>query len=131
MLAKRAAKLDKVYGVLPWMEIFTLVLGFITAKCRPPTPAPVNPTPTPTPAQAKAWDDAWLLKSNALASREDDGSYSGKHFNRLRAEIKRKHKRDGTKISKDEAADAAAGVFEDAIASSMPDLYHDVLEARS
>ena len=39
MLAKRSAKLDKVYGVLPWMEIFTLVPGFITAKCKPPTPA--------------------------------------------------------------------------------------------
>lgn len=133
MLAKRAEKLGKrttAYGVLPWMEILTTVLGLLASCRKPPAPAPVNPTPNPTPAQTAAWDDAWKLKANADAAREDDGSYAGPAYKRTRASIRKQNRRDGHPIKADAADAAATAAFDDARASTMADLYSDVLEAR-
>lgn len=135
MLAKREERLNKktkATGALPWMDIFSIVLGMLSSCRTPPQPAPVNPTPSPTAAQSQAWADAHKLKVNAESCADDTSElgYSGKPFNRLRAEIRRQRKRDGSPISKVEAGQAAADAFDDARRDTMVDLYHDVLEGR-
>jgi len=135
MLAKRAERIDRKLketprGVFPIMEIFQVIMGIIGMCPKPVVPAPVNPTPSPSPVQAAAWDDAWKLKSTAEGALQDDGSYSGKGFQKTVAETRKKSRRDGQKMKKSEAIEAVSAMFDDARSSTMPDLFSDVLEAR-
>lgn len=135
MLAKRAERIDKKLkqsprGVIPILEIFQLVLGFLSACKKPPTPAPVNPTPNPTPAQTAAWDDAWTLKQKAIEAQKPNGTFGGAGFNRTVKETLQKKRRDGEKIKRAAAEEVVSEMFADAVIDSMPSIYSDVCEAR-
>lgn len=117
-------------GMVPILEIFQIIMGFISACKTPPAPAPVNPTPTPTPAQSAAWGDAWKLKTAATEERQGPGQFSGKSYRKTVAETRKKSRRDGKKMGKREAEDAVSQSFEDAFSSSMPDIYGDICEFR-
>ena len=135
MLAKRAEKLEAaakgspLAGVIDWISLLPTLLSLLGLCKKPVKPEPVNPTPSPTPSQAAAWSDAWRLKSAAV-DNWNGSSYDGRALQRTAAHIRQQKRRDGGKISKDEAQAAARVALDNARVSSMPELYGDVLEAR-
>lgn len=135
MIAYRASQINEtaegttLYGVIDWVSLLPTFLSLL-GMCRKPTkPAPVNPTPQPTQQQATAWEDAWRMKSGAT-DNWDGQAYSDKILTRTARHIRKAKKRDGQPITKPESVEAALLALDNARLSEMPDLYHDVLEAR-
>lgn len=116
--------------MFPFMEIFQLIIGLLGVCPKPVTPPPANPTANPSPVQSSAWEDAWKIKCKAKQSAKDDGTYGGPAFSRTVTETMKKSRLDGQKLKRKEAVEAVTQMFADAAASSMPELYSDVLEAR-
>lgn len=130
MLAKRVQRLDKThgtFGIIPWMDIITLIFSLPSFNKPKPNPVP-NPEPNPTPLQKEAWDKAGYLKSTAESSNDGNGNYDGPGFKKTAAGIRKQKRKDGEKIGKDEANRLATIAFADAEKSTLEDLYHDVLE---
>ena len=135
MLAKRAQRIESNLketpkGAFPIMEIFQLIIGLLGMCPKPVTPPPANPTENPTLVQAAAWEDAWKIKTKAKQSAKEGGGFGGPAFNKTVAETMKKSRRDGQRMKRKEAVEAVSQMFADAAASSMPELYSDVLEAR-
>lgn len=134
-MAKRAQRIDSNLketprGVIPFMEIFQLVIGLLGMCPKPVTPAPDSKITNPTPAQSAAWEDAWKIKCKAKQSAKDDGTYGGPAFTRTVSETLQKSRLDGQKMKRRQAVEVVTKMFADAESSSMPELYSDVLEAR-
>lgn len=135
MLAKRAQRVESNFketpkGTFPFMQFFQMVIGLLGMCPNTVTPAPVNPTENPSPVQAAAWEDAWKIKTKAKQSAKEGGGFGGPAFNKTVAETMKKSRRDGQRMKRKEAVEAVSQMFADAAASSMPELYSDVLEAR-
>lgn len=133
ILAKRAKRIESklpedTRGAISLLVVFDIVMSLLKACPKPVVPTPVNPTPNPTPVQSAAWEDAHKLKQKAIEARRDNGTFGGKGFNGSVAELMKKSRRDGEKIRRKEAVESVSASFEDAISSSMPDLYGDVME---
>lgn len=135
MLAKRAERLDKKMtaaprGAIGFLAIFEMVLGFLKL-CPPPVePVPPNPTPSPTAAQQSAWNDAHKLKVTAKNERQADGSYDGKGFRKTVAGIMKQSRRDGARMKRPEAIEAATKTFDDGYNDKIENIYSDILESR-
>ena len=135
MLAKRAERLDRKMTAAPrgsigFIAIFEMVLGFLKLCPKPVDPVPVNPTPTPTPAQSAAWNDAHHLKSTAKKERQSDGSYAGPGFNKTVRGILKQSRRDGERMRRPEAVEAATKSFADADNDKIENVYSDIIELR-
>ena len=136
MLARRAERLDRKMteaprGSIGFLAIFEMVLGFLKLCPQPVDPVPVNPTPNPTPAQSAAWNDAHKLKTTAKKERRDDGSYAGPGFRKTVAGIMKQSRRDGKKMKRPEAIEAATATFDDGYNDKMESIYGDILETRA
>jgi len=136
MLAKRAEKLDKKMtaaprGAIGFLAIFELVLGLLKLCPKPVDPVPPNPTPSPTPAQSAAWNDAHHMKSTAKRERLADGTYGGPGFNKTVRGIMKQSRRDGQRMRRPEAIEAATNSFADADNDKIENVYSDILEMRS
>lgn len=72
---------------------------------------PPNPNPAPTPAEQKAYEMNWFATSSYVSGK---GRYTTTAINQTAREIRRKNKKDGTPITKDESKDLAVAALDEA-----------------
>ena len=102
---------------------FTILLQLLPAfislfqSCKK-QPEP-NPNPNPTPAEAKAYNMHWYATTGWVGGKDH---YKAGLLNSTIKEIRKKNKKDGSKISKDEARKLAVAALDEARLNDVPTL---------
>ncbi len=100
--------------------------------CLAPKPAPPDPNPTPTPEETKAWNDAWILKSEAReAFDEEENDYKRHTLNVMAKRIMREKRRNKDPIKKPEALELSRVALDEAREQELPAMRELIIEAQA
>jgi hypothetical protein len=116
--------------LLPLLQIFLPMLANL--PCLAPKPAPPNPDPSPSPEAAKAWNDAWILKSKAVEAFDDQNQDYNRHtLNVMAGRILRAKRRADERIKRPEALELARAALDEARERELPEMVDIILEAQA
>ncbi len=104
------------FGFIDLISLIPLFTNLFSLCKKQPPP---NPVSKPSPAEQKAYEMNWHATTNYIGGKE---RYKNSVVNSAAREVRKKNKRDGTPITKEEAQTIAIAALDEARLTDVPTL---------